>query len=181
MRPLGLLRGLLGIPHGGVVVHEIEALLGHLPWNRMPPQTGVASISPCVEKAAVGLDGAAVERPAAAMQRGIGDGLRVCADRSASTRARRVAYSLPWRSIPLTECMGVSFPAWQSKRFYIEGNERRCRMEAIPKFADMAKAAGFPRSSAYRPREVADATGVSYSAVCRCAADGSLESYLRAA
>lgn len=51
-------------------------------------------------------------------------------------------------------------------------------MEAIPKFADMAKAAGLPAKLGYRPREVAEATGVSYSAVCRCAADGSLQSYL---
>lgn len=45
-------------------------------------------------------------------------------------------------------------------------------------FAGMAKAAGLPAKLGYRPREVAEATGVSYSAVCRCAADGSLQSYL---
>lgn len=51
-------------------------------------------------------------------------------------------------------------------------------MTGIPKFAEMAEAAGLPAKPGYRPREVAKATGVSYSAVCRCAAEGSLASYL---
>ena len=45
-------------------------------------------------------------------------------------------------------------------------------------FAGMAEAAGLPAKLGYTAREVAAATGVSYSAVCQCAADGTLESYL---
>lgn len=45
-------------------------------------------------------------------------------------------------------------------------------------FADMAKEAGLPKKLGYRPREVAEATGFSYSTVCRCLKDGHLESYL---
>lgn len=47
-----------------------------------------------------------------------------------------------------------------------------------PKFADMAEAAGLPKKLGYTPREVSRATGVCYSAVCRCMRDGHLESYL---
>lgn len=50
-------------------------------------------------------------------------------------------------------------------------------MEA-PKFADMARAAGLPEKIGYTPREVAQATGVNYTSVCRCAARGQLCSYL---
>lgn len=45
-------------------------------------------------------------------------------------------------------------------------------------FAEMAAAAGLPEKVGYTTREVAQATGVGYSTVCRCAADGTLESYL---
>ena len=48
----------------------------------------------------------------------------------------------------------------------------------VPKFADMAEAAGLPVKLGYTAREVAKATGVSYSAVCQCAAQGHLCSYL---
>lgn len=47
-----------------------------------------------------------------------------------------------------------------------------------PSFAEMAEAAGLPKKTAYNAHEVAEATGVSYSAVCRCAANGTLKSYL---
>ena len=45
-------------------------------------------------------------------------------------------------------------------------------------FAGMAEAAGLPVKLGYTAREVAAATGMSYSTVCQCAADGTLESYL---
>lgn len=45
-------------------------------------------------------------------------------------------------------------------------------------FAGMAEAAGLPAKLGYTAREVAAATGVSYSAVCQCASNGTLESYL---
>lgn len=45
-------------------------------------------------------------------------------------------------------------------------------------FAGMAEAAGLPAKLGYRPREVATATGMSYSTVCQCASNGTLESYL---
>lgn len=45
-------------------------------------------------------------------------------------------------------------------------------------FADMAAAAGLPHKVAYSTHEVAKATGVSHSAVCRCAAMGNLPSFL---
>lgn len=45
-------------------------------------------------------------------------------------------------------------------------------------FAVMAEAAGLPAKLGYTAREVATATGKSYSAVCQCASDGTLESYL---
>lgn len=43
-----------------------------------------------------------------------------------------------------------------------------------PKFADMAEAAGLPKKLGYTPREVSRATGVCYSAVCRCMKRGRL-------
>lgn len=47
-----------------------------------------------------------------------------------------------------------------------------------PTFAEMAKAAGLPKKLGYTPREVSRATGVCYSAVCRCMREGHLENYL---
>lgn len=48
----------------------------------------------------------------------------------------------------------------------------------VPKFADLAEAAGLPRKLGYNAHEVAKATGYGYSTVCRCAAQGELHSYL---
>lgn len=45
-------------------------------------------------------------------------------------------------------------------------------------FAEMAKAAGLPEKTGYTPKEVALATGVNYTSVCRCATRGELRSYL---
>lgn len=45
-------------------------------------------------------------------------------------------------------------------------------------FAGMAEAAGLPAKLGYTAREVATATGMSYSTVCQCASNGTLESYL---
>ena len=45
-------------------------------------------------------------------------------------------------------------------------------------FAWMAEAAGLPAKLGYTAREVATATGMSYSTVCQCASNGTLESYL---
>ena len=44
----------------------------------------------------------------------------------------------------------------------------------VPKFADTAEAAGLPKKLGYTAREVAKATGMSYSTVCQCAAQGHL-------
>lgn len=51
-------------------------------------------------------------------------------------------------------------------------------MEAIPKFADMAKAAGLPAKLGYKAWEVAKATGYSQRTVSGACQSGALGYYL---
>lgn len=60
----------------------------------------------------------------------------------------------------------------------VVGGEEQEKEPGRGVFAGMAEAAGLPAKLGYTAREVAAATGVSYSTVCQCASNGTLESYL---